>query len=257
MYRIKSLLCPFSTELPGGTKLKIQSDETNTAELTFKNRHRLQSCKKRPDPSPKLKKTLLLLKHEKRGKKGFFFFFLIFFYKNGHQRDDWETFSRNFYPHLPRRSMTPPSLSSGARKYLSERRRRWQVTEITQLILQISHRRHLSFVDKHVSRQWTTFTSHNPPPWERGPPTDPCTSGPSRCCRIHGGHSDDNTGLYHDKRWRRRPSPHPNGHADHLWKYERAFCLEEGLIGDCGWRVKGHKLQRNILTRLFEAADAE
>lgn len=48
-----------------------------------------------------------------------------------------------------------------------------------------------------------------------------------------------------------------NGHADHLWKYERAFCLEEGLIGDCGWRVKGHRLQRNTLTRLFEAADAE
>lgn len=75
MYRIKSLLCPFSTELPGGMKLKIQSDETNAAELTFKNRYWLQSCEKRPDPSPKLKKTLLLLKHEKGVKTASSFFF--------------------------------------------------------------------------------------------------------------------------------------------------------------------------------------
>lgn len=251
MYRIKSLLCPFSTELPGGTKLKIQSDETNAAELTFKKPPPASILRETAWSKSKIKKTLLLLKHEKRGKNGFFFFFFLSF--------DWETFSRNFYRHLPRRCTTAPFLSCEARKYLSERRRRrrWRVIEITQLILQISHRRHLSFVDKHVSRQWTTFTSHNPPLWERGPPTDPCTSGPSRRRRIKGGHSDDNTGLYHDKRWRRRPSPHPNGHADHLWKYERAFCLEEGLIGDCGWRVKGHKLQRNTLTRLFEADDAE
>lgn len=49
--------------------------------------------------------------------------------------------------------------------------------ERENVILQIQRSDHLSFLNKHVSHQRTTFTSHNPPQRKQGPLINPHISG--------------------------------------------------------------------------------